>query len=116
MSTFATNQGVNMKISKIALAAIAVIALSANAAPQHQSGAHGAAGHDMTNMQSMHKSSPNAAKAPYELQFLDTMAMHHQMAMCIDSWDHVPIRSWPLFKARNVLRTLFQSDLSLATR
>lgn len=73
-----------MKISKIALAAIAVIALSANAAPQHQSGAHGAAGHDMTNMQSMqsmHQSSPNAAKAPYELQFLDTMAMHHQMAM-----------------------------------
>ena len=35
---------------------------------------------------------------------------------CLDSWDHVPIRSWPLFKARNVLRTLFQSDFSLATR
>ena len=37
-------------------------------------------------------------------------------ARCLDSWDHVPIRSWPLFKARNVLRTLFQSDFSLATR
>ena len=34
-------------------------------------------------------------------------------SMCLDSWDHVPMRSWPLFKARQVLRTLFQSDLSL---
>ncbi|MDV0858953.1 Tar ligand binding domain-containing protein, partial [Citrobacter freundii] len=25
---------------------------------------------------------------------------------CLDSWDHVPMRSWPLFKARHVLRTL----------
>ena len=32
---------------------------------------------------------------------------------CLDSWDHVPMRSWPLFKARQVLRTLFQSDLLL---
>jgi uncharacterized protein (DUF305 family) len=77
---FATNQGVNMKISKIALATFAAIALSANAAPQHQGGSHGA-GLDMANMQSIHKSSPNASKAPYEQQFLDTMAMHHQMAM-----------------------------------
>lgn len=69
-----------MKISKIALATFAVIALSANATPQHQSGSHGGASHDMANMQSMHKSSPNADKAPYEQQFLDTMAMHHQMA------------------------------------
>jgi energy-coupling factor transporter ATP-binding protein EcfA2 len=29
---------------------------------------------------------------------------------CLDSWDHVPIRSWPLFKARHVLRTLFVND------
>ena len=73
-----------MKISKIALATFAFIAVSAGAMPQHQSGAHGAAGHDMAKMQSMdsmHKSSPNAVKAPYEQQFLDTMAMHHQMAM-----------------------------------
>lgn len=66
-----------MKISKIALAALAAFALSANATHQHQSGAS----RDMANMQSMHKSSPNAAKAPYEQQFLDTMAMHHQMAI-----------------------------------
>ena len=102
-----------MKISKIALAAIAVIALSANAAPQHQSGAHGAAGHDMTNMQSMHKSSPNAAKAPYELQFLDTMAMHHQMAMCLDLGDHIPTRSLPFFRARLLLSTLLNSVTQL---
>jgi len=73
-----------MKISKIALATFAFIAVSAGAMPQHQSGAHGAAGHDMAkmhSMDSMHKSSPNAVKAPYEQQFLDTMAMHHQMAM-----------------------------------
>lgn len=70
-----------MKISKIALATLAFIAVSAGATPQHQSGAHNAAGHDMANMQSMHKSSPNAAKASYELQFIDTMATHHQMAM-----------------------------------
>jgi len=31
---------------------------------------------------------------------------------CLDSWDHVPIRSWPLFKARHVLRTLHQPDFS----
>lgn len=70
-----------MKISKIALASLAFIAMSASAMPQHQSGSHGGAGHDMANMHSMHKSSPNAAKATYEQQFLDTMAMHHQMAM-----------------------------------
>ena len=31
---------------------------------------------------------------------------------CLDSWDHVPIRSWPLFKARHVLRTLHLPDFS----
>jgi peptidoglycan/LPS O-acetylase OafA/YrhL len=25
---------------------------------------------------------------------------------CLDSWDHVPVRSWPLFKARDALRTI----------
>lgn len=79
-----------MNISKIAVAVLAVVALSANAMPQHQAGSHGATpaggaahsmpGHDMSKMKSMHKSSPNSAKAPYELQFLDTMAMHHKMA------------------------------------
>ncbi len=39
-----------------------------------------------------------------------------RLPKCLDSWDHVPMRSWPLFKARHVLRTLFQSDSSLATR
>jgi len=31
---------------------------------------------------------------------------------CLDSWAHVPARSWPLFKARHVLRTLHQPDFS----
>ena len=29
---------------------------------------------------------------------------------CPGSLDHVPIRSWPLFKARHVLRTLFLNE------
>ena len=37
------------------------------------------------------------------------------MPKCWDSWDHVPIRSWPLFKAKHVLRTLFTTDTSLLT-
>jgi hypothetical protein len=32
--------------------------------------------------------------------------------ICLDSWDHVPVRSWPLFKARHVLRTLHLPDFS----
>jgi integrase/recombinase XerD len=32
---------------------------------------------------------------------------------CSDSWDHVPIRSWPLFKARRVLRTLLTTGKPL---
>jgi hypothetical protein len=50
-----------------------------------------------------------------DIPFERAMAVFRNIT-CLDSWDHVPIRSWPLFKARNVLRTLFQSDLSLATR
>jgi uncharacterized protein (DUF305 family) len=38
-------------------------------------GAHSGMGH------SMMQSSPNAAKAPFDLQFIDTMVMHHQGAV-----------------------------------
>ncbi len=31
---------------------------------------------------------------------------------CLDSCDYVPIRSWPLFKARHVLSTLLRSNES----
>jgi aerotaxis receptor len=34
----------------------------------------------------------------------------NQAIICLGSWDHVPIRSWPLFKARQVLRTLLTND------
>ena len=38
---------------------------------------------NMSNMSGMSdmKSSPNAASQPYDLQFIDTMSHHHQMAM-----------------------------------
>ena len=38
------------------------------------------ANHDMSGMSGM-KSSPDAAKQPYDLQFLDTMSAHHQSAI-----------------------------------
>jgi uncharacterized protein (DUF305 family) len=41
------------------------------------------ANHDMSNMKHMSemKSDPNAASAPYDLQFIDTMTHHHQGAI-----------------------------------
>jgi uncharacterized protein (DUF305 family) len=43
-------------------------------------------GHDMSNMDhSMMQSSPNAATAPYDLQFLDTMIHHHEGAVEMSS-------------------------------
>ncbi|WIJ23335.1 hypothetical protein QOK75_26705 (plasmid) [Citrobacter freundii] len=50
------------------------------------------------------------------IRLIQQVADERGVAICLDSWDHVPMRSWPLFKARHVLRTLFQSDSSLATR
>lgn len=41
---------------------------------------HNTMDHSKMNHSKM-ESSPNAAKAPYELQFLDTMIMHHQGAV-----------------------------------
>ena len=40
-----------------------------------------ASNHGMTEMMSGMKSDPNAASAPYDLQFLDTMSRHHQSAV-----------------------------------
>ncbi len=40
-----------------------------------------AASPSMAPMDDMMKSSPNAASAPYDLQFIDTMSMHHQSAI-----------------------------------
>ncbi|MGK5047717.1 hypothetical protein ACQ4WP_17755, partial [Janthinobacterium sp. GB4P2] len=31
------------------------------------------------------------------------------LAICLESCDYVPFRSWPLFKARHVLRTLLHN-------
>ena len=37
--------------------------------------------HGMSDMMGKMKSDPNAASAPYDLQFLDTMSAHHQSAV-----------------------------------
>jgi len=37
--------------------------------------------HGMSEMMSKMKSDPNAASAPYDLQFIDTMSAHHQSAV-----------------------------------
>jgi hypothetical protein len=34
---------------------------------------------------------------------------------CQDSWDHVSIRSWPIFKSKYVFYTMFTSGYSLLT-
>jgi uncharacterized protein (DUF305 family) len=83
-----------MKLPKFALAALTVIVSSAYAAALPQAATQDAApmagmSHDMRGMQmnkadmdSMHMgSSPDATKAPTDLQFLDTMSMHHKMAV-----------------------------------
>lgn len=55
-------------------------ASSANAMPSNMSNMPMNGGGDMSSMSDM-KSSPNAASAPYDLQFLDTMTHHHQGAV-----------------------------------
>ena len=84
-----------MKISQSTLAVLVFAVSTAYAAPEPQTAQQGATkmpvmSHDMANMQNMDKSdmhsmhmssSPNAAKATTELQFLDTMPMHHKMAI-----------------------------------
>ena len=84
-----------MKMSQSVLAVIVLAVSAAHAAPEQQMAPQSSTqmpgmSHDMSNMKSMDKSdmhsmrmssSPNAAKATTELQFLDTMSMHHTMAI-----------------------------------
>ena len=84
-----------MNIYQSALAVLVLAVSAAHAAPEPQAVPQGSTqmpgmSHDMSNMKSMDKSdrhsmhmpsSPNAAKASTELQFLDTMFMHHKMAI-----------------------------------
>lgn len=83
-----------MKLPKLAVAAFVLSISSAYAAPEPQptpqnapvpGATHDASGMSQTkgsDMESMHMSdSPNAAKAPTDLQFIDTMTMHHKMAL-----------------------------------
>ncbi len=66
-----------MKKSVLKIAGIALTAttLSTPLYAQHTDS------HADMHKQHMMKSSPNAAKAEYDLQFLDTMSAHHQSAM-----------------------------------
>lgn len=84
-----------MKISQSALAVLVFAGSAAHAAPEPQTPNQGSTqmpgmSHDMPNMQNMDKSdmrsmhmssSPNAANATTELQFMDTMPVHHRMAV-----------------------------------
>jgi uncharacterized protein (DUF305 family) len=84
-----------MKSPNLAVLALVLCVSSAQTASARQAApqeaapmpgmSHDAAGmHQMkgSDMDSMHmSSSPNAATAPADLQFIDTMAMHHKMAM-----------------------------------
>jgi uncharacterized protein (DUF305 family) len=68
----------------LALSAIAGAACNTERAPttnsNNQQMDHKNMNHDQMNHSEM-KSSPNAANAPYDLQFLDTMIAHHQGAV-----------------------------------
>ena len=56
--------------------------MNGNSMMNHNSMPMNAANHDMSQMHHGDmKSDPNAATAPYDLQFLDTMAAHHQGAV-----------------------------------
>lgn len=55
---------------------------STNASPPMTANSNIGAMHDMSGMDhSMMQSAPNAASAPYDLQFIDTMSGHHQAAI-----------------------------------
>jgi uncharacterized protein (DUF305 family) len=84
-----------MKILLIALlGAIALSAMGCGAGHGPGSDGHAQAGHNSTAMPADHgamghsrmdhssmQSSPNAASAPYDLQFIDTMIAHHEAAV-----------------------------------
>lgn len=75
-----------MRLTAIAITGLAVLSLSAPSVAQnkesnHSASQHGQSSHSEMGHASMKmESSPNAAKAPFDLQFIDTMVMHHRTA------------------------------------
>jgi len=79
-----------MRTTAIALVSIAALSFSTSTAAQNKESHHSSQsgmGHGPMKMES----SPNAAKAPFDLQFIDTVVMHHQSA--IEMADLVESRS-----------------------
>lgn len=83
-----------MRFVSFTLAAVLAFGTACDREDRSVTNSHTAAGHNSGNMavnqsetnhsqmdHSSMQSSPNAASAPYDLQFLDTMTVHHQAAV-----------------------------------
>lgn len=84
-----------MRFTVIAVSALAALAFATPSISQNKDAASGAGGHgshgSMGSGSMKMESSPGAPKAPFDLQFIDTMVMHHQSA--IEMADLVESRS-----------------------
>lgn len=74
-----------MRTQLLAIAALTAVLLSSPAISQEKAGAHSGMHASESSQGKMNHAameiSPNAAKAPFDLQFLDTMSAHHQSAI-----------------------------------
>ncbi|WP_194725960.1 DUF305 domain-containing protein [Noviherbaspirillum malthae] len=74
-----------MRITSLVTIAVTALAFSGPVASQQKdtqhSGMHGGQGSGAQMGHAGMQSSPGAEKAPFDLQFLDTMSAHHQMAI-----------------------------------
>lgn len=74
-----------MRTQSLAIAALTAILFSTPAISQDKAGAHSGMHASQSSQGKMNhaamETSPNAAKAPFDLQFLDTMSAHHQSAI-----------------------------------
>lgn len=74
-----------MRITSLVTMAVTTLAFSAPVFSQQKdsphSGMHGGQGASAQMGHAAMQSSPSAEKAPFDLQFLDTMSAHHQMAI-----------------------------------
>lgn len=70
-----------MHTQPLAIAALTAVLFSSPAISQDKAGAHSGMHASQSSEGKMNhavmESSPNAAKAPFDLQFLDTMSAHH---------------------------------------
>lgn len=74
-----------MRTQSLAVAALTAALFSSPAISQDKAGAHSGMHASQSSQGKMNhastESTPNAAKAPFDLQFLDTMSAHHQSAI-----------------------------------